>query len=157
MRVKGDKDARETSKVRKKNTEVAIRQSELKKEALAYAHSKVAEAMSAPVPKELTPKQVGDGVASINRKFSIKDPDDKDGRKFLAKLNYSVADVLAHRVRAAGVANIVFNDAAKYPIFDDSIKLDQQQAANHPALMAEIHLKSAINAGMSAQVAAKAN
>ena len=131
MRVKGDKEAKEASKTRRKQTEERIEQTEKRKKALAEAHGELAAAKSAPVPQELTAGQLTAGVKAINERF---------------KCDYSSDDVLAHRVHAEGAANIVFDDACKYPVFDKSIKLKQQEPANHPALIQKIMMQNAINA-----------
>ena len=130
MRVKGDKEAKEAGKTRRKQTEAQIEKTEERKKALAEAHGELAAAKSAPVPKELTAEQVTAGIKQLNKRFDC---------------NYSGSDVLAHRVHAEGAANIVFDDACKYPVFDQSIKLKQQEPANHPALMQKIMMQNAIN------------
>jgi len=66
---------------------------------------------------------------------------------------YKAGDVLAHRVHAEGAANIVFDDACKYPVFDNSIKTKQQLPANHPVLMAKIMMQNAINADVQGSAA----
>ena len=130
MRVKGDKEAKEAGKTRRKQTEARIEATEKRKEALALAHGELAAAKSAPVPQELTDAQVEAGIKQINKRFECK---------------YGKADVLAHRVHAEGAANIVFDDACKYPVFNNSIETKKQEPANHPALMQKIMMQNAIN------------
>ncbi len=140
MRVKGDKEAKEAGKTRRKQTEARIKATEKRKDALAEAHGQLAAAKSAPVPQELTDAQVSAGIKQINDRFEC---------------NYSKADVLAHRVHADGAANIVFDDACKFPVFSQSIHaLEQQIPANHPALMQRILLQNAINADVQGSAAA---
>lgn len=130
MKVKGDLEAKSASKKRRAQTVERLEKSEERKQALAEAHGQLAAAKSAPVPQELTGEQVEAGIKQINKRFECR---------------YSKADVLAHRVHAEGAANIVFDDACKYPVFIDNIKTKQQEPANHPALMQKIMLQNAIN------------
>lgn len=140
MRVKGDKEAKEAGKTRRKQTEARIKATEKRKDALALAHGELAAAKSAPVPQELTDAQVTAGIKQINERFDC---------------DYSRGDVLAHRVHADGAANIVFDDACKFPVFSKSINaLEQQVPANHPVLMQKILMQNAINAEVQSSAAA---
>jgi len=138
MRVKGDLEAKQAGKKRRQLTVERLKKGEKRKEALAQAHAQLADAKSSPVPRELTAAQVKTGVEQINENFEC---------------DYGGDDVLAHRVHADGAANIVFNDACKYPVFDKSIKTKQQEPANHPALMQKIMLQNAINADVQGAAA----